>query len=178
MSVGGLTFLRHPSVSVPQGLCYGRLEVGLAAEAPDQIAACLAALPRVSQVVASPMRRCRDLAQAVADRDGTTVQYDPRLMEYDFGAWEGRFWADIPRAQSEPWTQAIVDARPPGGESFLDLIARVRAALEEMPQGAVVVAHAGPIRAARMILTGDSFDTVFAERVPHATPIVMQRAAA
>jgi alpha-ribazole phosphatase len=34
-----------------------------------------------------------------------------------------------------------------------------------------VICHAGPIRAARMILTGASFASVFAEPVPYAAPL-------
>ncbi len=56
-------------------------------------------------------------------------------------------------------------------------LARVAEALAETPQGAVVVTHAGPIRAARMILTGAGFAQVFAEPVPHCTPIRMRRLA-
>lgn len=173
-----MIFLRHPRVAVPDGLCYGRLEVGLAETARGDIAACLASLPRVAAVVASPQLRCRALADQIAARDGVSVRCDVRLMEYHFGAWEGLFWADIPRDQSEPWTADILNAAPPGGERFTDLIARVGEALGDIPPGTAVVAHAGPIRAARMLRTGASFDTVFADTVPYCTPVILDRRAA
>ena len=48
--------------------------------------------------------------------------------------------------------RAAADNRPPGGESFVDQIARVRAALAELPAGDVVlVVHSGTIRAALAI---------------------------
>ena len=107
-----------------------------------------------------------------------SVEIDPRLQEYDFGEWEGRNWPDIPRAESDPWIADMLNAAPPGGESFAALIARVRAAIADAEMGTLFVCHAGPIRAARMILTGASFDEVFAWKVPFCEPVAFQRNAA
>ncbi|MEM7745898.1 MAG: histidine phosphatase family protein [Pseudomonadota bacterium] len=173
-----MIFVRHPSTSAPAGLCYGRLEVGLSRDADREISGCLESLPAGAPVVASPMRRCRPLAERVAAREGAAPQYEPRLVEYHFGAWEGQLWSDIPRDVSQRWTDDVLTEAPPGGERFIALIDRVRAALAELPENAIVVSHAGPIRAARMILTGADFDTVFADPVPYATPLSFAREAA
>jgi len=171
-------FVRHPATDAPADLCCGRLEVGLCAGAHAQIAACLDALPAASAVVVSPLRRCRLLAERIAARDGVVLRRDARLMEYHFGAWEGRRWSEIPRAESDPWTADFLDAAPPGGERFSELIARVRAAIADIPEGATVIAHAGPIRAARMLLEGVSPKAAFAEAVPHCRPLRLARRAA
>jgi alpha-ribazole phosphatase len=76
---------------------------------------------------------------------------DPRLAEMDFGAWEGRPWAAIPRRELDAWAADLTGARPHGGESVADLSARALAALRDAAQGpvpALVVTHAGVIKAA------------------------------
>ena len=166
-----MILLRHPQTAAPPGLCFGRFEPPVGPNATAEIAAALAITPSARIVVASPSRRCRELAEALAARDGVQLMFDSRLLELDFGAWEGRLWAEIERAESDAWSVDPLNRAPPGGECFTTLRERVRAALAEAPEGAVLVCHAGPIRAARMLLTGASFDAVFAEPVPYATPI-------
>ncbi|GMG81057.1 hypothetical protein LNKW23_02690 [Paralimibaculum aggregatum] len=167
----GAVFLRHPRPAVAPGTCYGRLDLPEGPRASVEIAAALRAAPAVSAVVASPALRCRRLAERLAARDGVALSLDPRLRELDFGAWEGRPWAEIPRAESDPWAADPFRLAPPGGERFADLLARVHAALAELPPGAAVVCHAGPIRAARMLLEGVGFAAAFAAPVPHAAPL-------
>lgn len=173
-----MIFLRHPRPEAPPGLCYGRTDLAPGAGAQAEIAGALALTPPVARVVASPARRCRDLAEALAARDAVELCFDERLRELDFGAWEGRRWWDIPRRESDPWAADPWRLAPPGGESFAALYARVRAVLAELSPGTAIVSHAGPIRAARMVLTGSSFEAAFAEPVPHATPIRLTREAA
>lgn len=168
-----MILLRHPRPRVAPGLCYGRLDVPAGPRAAAEIAAALRAAPTAARVVASPAARCRLLAERLAARDGAPLALDPRLGELDFGDWEGRRWDDIPRAESDPWAQDPMHVAPPGGERFADLLARVGAALEAAGPGAALVTHAGPIRAARMLLEGACFDAVFAAPVPYATPLVL-----
>ena len=166
-----MIFLRHPRVAAPPGLCYGRTDLAPGPGAPGEIARALELTPRATRIIASPARRCRGLAKALAKRDGVALALDDRLRELDFGAWEGRRWWDIPRTESDPWAADPWRLAPPGGETFAALHARVAAVLAEAGRGAALVTHAGPIRAARMILAGASFEAVFAEPVAHATPI-------
>lgn len=173
-----MIFLRHPAPEAPPGLCYGRTELAPGAGAAAEIARALALTPPVRRVLASPAWRCRGLAEALAMRDRATLTPDERLRELDFGAWEGRRWRDIPRSESDRWARDPWSVAPPGGETFATLHARVTAALAEAGPGTAIVTHAGPIRAARMALTGVGFATVFAEPVPYATPIRLGRQAA
>jgi alpha-ribazole phosphatase len=169
--------LRHPRPLVEAGICYGRLDLEVGPDAPAEIAAGVAATPGITHVIASPARRCRALAEAVAARHGASLSFDARLWEMNFGDWEGVFWAEIDRNLSDPWSEDPVNRAPPGGETFGDVIARVGAVLATLPEGAAIVAHAGPIRAARMIIERRSFDDVVAEAVPYATPIDLREAA-
>ncbi len=173
-----MIFLRHPAAATAPGTCYGRLDLDCAPGAEDAVAALLETLPAAAAVRSSPARRCRVLADRIAARDGVPVSADDRLRELDFGDWEGRAWSAIDRAQSDRWAADPFIIAPPGGETFAALHARVAAVLAEVPADAVIVTHAGVIRAARMILAGASFDRVFAEPVPYCTPIRMDRAVA
>ena len=168
-----IVLLRHPRADAPPGLCYGRLEVGIGPDAPAEIAAALRETPPVTRVIASPARRCGALATALARRDGVPVLADPRLRELDFGRWEGRRWDAIDRAESDPWAEDPMERAPPGGERFRDLLARVAECLGAARAGDALVAHAGPIRAARMLLEDIGFAQAFAEPVPHAAPILL-----
>jgi len=168
-----MILLRHPRPRVAPGTCYGRLDLPEGPTAAAEIAAALKAVPPVAAVLASPAMRCRRLAERLAARDDAGLAFDPRLLELDFGAWEGRLWDAVDRTESDPWAADPWRVAPPGGETFAALHARVAACLAEAPRGTAIVAHAGPIRAARMILEGVSFARAFAEPVPHATPIIL-----
>ena len=168
-----ITLLRHPRVTA-EGLVYGRTDPALAPTARQEIAAACArarALRLAPQVVrSSPSPRALALAQGLGDALGAPVATDPRLMELDFGAWEGRRWDALDRAESDPWAVDPWRRAPPGGESFGALAARVAEALAEAPEGAVLVTHAGVVRAARMLREGIDFAAAFAAPVPYAAP--------
>lgn len=173
-----MIFLRHPTPDVPSGTCYGHLDLGLSAAAPKEILRAVNRLKPPRRLASSPLRRCLGLAEAISDRFGIKIETDDRLKELNFGAWEGRHWDRISRFESDPWAEDPMTQAPPGGETFAALIDRVGGALDDLSPETVVVTHAGPIRAARMILSGASFDHVFGERVPYAVPIRILRRAA
>lgn len=99
-------------------------------------------LPRV--VLTSPLRRCADVGRWLR-RWGFVHRVDARLRELHFGTWEGRRWADIPRAEVDAWVADFLHHRPGGGESLLDLFARL-----PRPGCALVVTHGGCINAWRL----------------------------
>ncbi|MEM9043163.1 MAG: histidine phosphatase family protein [Pseudomonadota bacterium] len=173
-----MIFLRHPTPDIARGICYGRLDMGVARSADKEIMRALNRLKSVSSLYTSPAKRCMALAEAVAKAHQLAPIAEERLLELDFGTWEGRPWRQINRAESDRWASDPINEHPPEGESFAEMSARVCAALAEMPEDAVVVTHAGPIRAARMAYLGISFDAAFSEPVPYASPIQIQREAA
>jgi alpha-ribazole phosphatase len=124
-----------------------------AADAPADVsdaagfAALKAKLPAAAFVVCSPARRTRETAQKL----GFDAVEDAAFREQDFGAWTGRrhndLVAELGDAYREFW-KSPASNRPPGGESFVDQIARARAGLASLPAGeAVLVVHSGTIRA-------------------------------
>lgn len=170
-----MIFVRHPLTDAPDGLCYGRLDVGLSPEAPAQIESVLRALPIKQNLISSPASRCQILANHISERDGVRVQLDSRLQEYDFGDWEGQYWDAIPRDASEHWMKDLWNNPPPGGERYRDLVLRVKDALKDLAEDTTIICHAGVIRAAKIILQNKSFDDVFAEKVPFCAPIELAR---
>lgn len=170
-----MIFVRHPMPDTKPGLCYGRLDLGLGPDAPAQIERALKTIPRGLPILSSPAQRCMALATPLANRDGLEPSQDSRLWEMNFGTWEGLVWDDVPRHESDPWFEDTQNLAPPGGESFAAVRDRVRAAISDAPKDAIIVAHAGVIRAAQMLLLGQSFEEVFAAQVPYAEPIQILR---
>ncbi|MDD2740714.1 MAG: alpha-ribazole phosphatase family protein [Rhodocyclaceae bacterium] len=137
-----LHLIRHPKPLVDAGICYGRLDIS--AENFDELAeSLLNELPSGLPLWSSPLRRCR----ALAERLNASPVFDDRLVEMDFGAWEGRAWDDIPRAELDAWATDVAGYAPPGGESPLALQQRALdfVAGLDVPE-AVIVTHAGVIR--------------------------------
>ena len=148
-----ILLVRHTAVRVPPGICYGRQDVELAGSAATDIAATLARLPAVAgaHVVSSPARRCVALAAAITPDFRT----DPRLLELDFGTWEGLAWDDVPRAALDVWAADPWGFAAPGGESGRALAARVAAFWHDTPgRPLVIIAHGGPLRLLRQWAEG------------------------
>ncbi len=84
----------------------------------------------VARVIASPLRRCVETAEAIARIHGVTVERDARLLEIAHGSWEGRLRDEIER--SDPGTMRRWREEPDtvhfdGGESLADVLARWQA---------------------------------------------------
>jgi probable phosphoglycerate mutase len=108
-----------------------------------------AAQARLSAVVSSNLRRARDTAEPAVRKTGLPTRVDERLVELDFGAAEGLTAAEM--RERFPRERAAFEADPyanplPGGESPAAALARGRAALADICDGAsgdrvLVVAH-------------------------------------
>jgi alpha-ribazole phosphatase len=154
-----LWLARHAQPLIAAGICYGQLDVAANSAATAQSAAELAAvLPSGMAVAVSPLQRCEQLWQALSRlRPDLTHQTDPRLQEMNFGAWEGRAWADIPAAELAAWTDDFSSYAVGGsGESVAGFMARVAAAVDglEREKNTVWLTHAGVIRAVTLIASG------------------------
>lgn len=137
-----LHLIRHSEPEVAPGLCYGRLDLPAknVAAAAERLRA---ELPPGLPVWSSPLRRCRELAGLL--HAAPTV--DDRLAEMDFGAWEGRPWDAIPRAELDAWAADVAGYAPPGGESAQAVQQRILSFVAALTADeAVVVTHAGVIR--------------------------------
>ena len=142
-----LWLVRHAPVSGPPGML-----PDLQAPADISDAAALlrlrAELPANRHAITSSARRTQETAVAL----GLEPRVEPAFNEQDFGEWTGRTHDELRRAFGaayDDFWRAPATRRPPGGETFVEQIARVRGAIDALPAGdVIIVAHAGTIRAA------------------------------
>ncbi len=132
----------------------GSMDVPLSPRGRGQTLALARSLSRLGKIVdkvfTSDLTRARETAEILAARLGwPTPVVDPHLREMDCGQWEGRSIDDLREREPEGWRRWMDDPafRVPGGESILDVKARVRTFLtrrgEELgaAERVVVVAH-------------------------------------
>lgn len=118
------------------------------------VAESLAARGTVQSVISSPLRRCRETAQAVADRLGLTVTVEEGLREVDFGAWEGLTFAETRERFPEDlqaWLDSPKAAPTGGGESFASATRRISATrdrllAEHAGRTVLLVSHVTPVK--------------------------------
>jgi len=149
--------IRHPQTTAAGGTCYGALDLEAA---PERLAADTARnaplIPPNARFLCSPQRRARALAEALA---GGPVETDARLVEMNFGEWEGRLWSDVPRKEIDAWAENVGGYVPPGGESVEAVSARVIdwwEGVEITDTPLVVVAHGGPLCVIAAHITGST----------------------
>ncbi len=115
-------------------------------------------LPRPAMWYVTPLSRTHLTAEAIFDAGypEQNAAIEPAFIEQDFGEWQGvpmqDFSARLGVSRHPFWPIAAAE-RPPGGESFAEMIHRVGTAMERMArehQGhdVVVISHGGAIRAA------------------------------
>lgn len=152
-----LTLVRHGrTVANASNLLQGHVNHELDEVGRRQAAGLAPALLRVApvtRIVASPLLRAQQTAQAIADGAGCgRIEVDPRWIELDYGDYDGRPLADVPASTWDEWRNNV-HFRPPGGESMAELDERVREALADLcatteAGHVVVVSHVSPIKAA------------------------------
>ncbi len=164
-----LTLLRHTTPDMAPGLCYGRTDLPLSPGFEDEAAGILKCLPPVTCVISSPLGRCLQLAERIAALRALDLRVEPGWIEMDFGRWEGVPWDAVPRHELDAWAADFMAYRGHGGESVAMLAARVATGLEAAPEGALIVTHAGCIKAAlaqRGVADGWTARTPFGGLVP------------
>jgi alpha-ribazole phosphatase len=96
----------------------------------------------------SPTRRCIQLAEFISKRPS---MQDPRLSDLNFGMWERKKWSEIDEEELESWMNDVIYKAPPEGESYEQLILRVKDFFEEVItknyKTVVISTHASIVRA-------------------------------
>lgn len=158
----------------------GRLDDPLTATGWEQMWAAVGPADRKGAwdaIIASPLARCADFAQALSERQGIPLRLDRRLVEMDFGAWEGRTAADLMATDAEAlgrfWADPLANT-PPGGEPLLAFASRVLAAwgdlLDQEPgERLLVIGHGGVIRVILCQVLGHPLGQLLELEVGHAS---------
>jgi alpha-ribazole phosphatase len=165
--------MRHPAIATT-GRCIGQSDLPLSEEGKASVNDLVQVVHGVAPdlLISSDLRRCRELAEAAALRLECPIRLDARWREIDFGVWENRSWDEIRQADEagfDRWSLDFQQESPPGGESFQDLLKRVAAAVEDLPrdQTAMVITHAGCLRAVACLLKITSPERMFDWQVPY-----------
>jgi ribonuclease H / adenosylcobalamin/alpha-ribazole phosphatase len=148
--------LRHGQTQMSVQKRYaGRTDVPLTETGLTQAAAAAKRLASadIDAIVASPLRRTVQTAEAVAVVTGLPVTTDGGFRETDFGDWDGLTFAEVRERWPAEVTAWLADPRiaPPGGESFAEVSERVTAALGRVLAGQsgqriLIVSHVTPIK--------------------------------
>jgi broad specificity phosphatase PhoE len=129
--------------------------------------------------LSSPLRRATETAALLTDGP---VAIELRLIEMDWGAWEGRtlteLRAEMPAAMAANEARGL-DFRPDSGESPREVRARLENLLAELAVqpglgDAVCVTHKGVIRAALSLATGWDMTSRPPLRVPSDAALVLR----
>lgn len=152
-----ITFVRHTSVNVPRGVCYGQTDVPLSdtftqeAEIIHNKLRSITENEPFDEVYTSPLSRCTHLADycgypyAIRDR---------RLLELDFGEWEMIAFDENKDERLQLWYDDYIHVAPTGGESFIMQYQRVSNFLEEIKKKTynhvLVFAHGGVLICAQI----------------------------
>ena len=158
-------WVRHAPVVGHDGRIYGNNDVPADVSDREAFSRLAAGLPRDAVWVSSHLQRARHTLAAITEHAATAEPGAEALVESDlaeqsFGDWQGMTWEEV-QAQGSAEVRhkfwiAPAATRPPGGERFVDVIARVAAVVERLTvahagRDIVAVTHGGTIRAALAI---------------------------
>lgn len=155
-----LALLRHGHTEWNRaGRIQGRTDIPLDNAAKQGLSALM--LPptwQTANLFSSPLARAVDTARIVADREPHT---DPALIEMNWGAWEGRFGAQM-RADPNSGYRDIDtwgwSYTPPEGEAPSALLDRLEPWVADLQQDSIAVCHIGVMRVLLARATGWQFD--------------------
>jgi broad specificity phosphatase PhoE len=111
------------------------------------------ATPQQFAFIASPLSRARETMEILRTELGVPPQdygTDARLAELSFGKWEGLTYKEVRALDRSVLATRERDKwnfQPPGGESYAQLLVRVREWHDGITGSAVIAAHGGVARA-------------------------------
>jgi alpha-ribazole phosphatase len=157
-------WVRHAPVTVNNGRCYGQTDHPCDCSDTAAFAGLAAKLPQDAVWVTSPLLRTHMTAAGIVRAGlpgpdpipGPGVLVEPELIEQHFGEWQGKTYAELAEHSGNLWPRfwlAAAHQAPPGGESFVQLLARahpgiLRLSHKHAGRDIIAVTHGGTIRAA------------------------------
>ncbi|WP_312698812.1 histidine phosphatase family protein [Sedimentibacter sp.] len=113
---------------------------------------------KVDCVYASPLKRARETAEIICGVNNIDIRKiitENSLIEVNFGLFENMTWEEIReshREESENWILHKHKYKFPDGESYDDIVNRVSAFVDNVPDNSLVVTHFGVIQAILLYL--------------------------
>lgn len=155
-------WIRHAPVENPQRRLYGQQDLPCDCSEQALFENLAKLLPEGAVWLTSHLRRTRETAEAVLPHFVAEGAQPPELIaepafaEQHFGAWQGMTFAELKTHLADGFDEFWANpakARPPEGESFAEVIARVGRMIDTMNRSfagrdIVAFAHGGSIRAA------------------------------
>lgn len=173
-----LVLIRHTSVAVPRGVCYGQTDVPLAKSFPREAAAVKEKLGKYSftEAFSSPLTRCVRLASFCGF---VHPVIDSRLIEMNFGEWEMKRFDDIKDPRLQQWYNDYINVAATGGESVLDQRRRLIDFVEDISRThsgstVAVFTHGGILINALAALAGKSYDELYRAVPPYGSIIEIE----
>ena len=166
-----IVLIRHTSVDVPLGFCYGHTDVPLKDTFEQEAAVTkknLEPLEPFDKVYCSPLSRCVKLATYCGYPD---AERDERIKELNFGAWEMQKFDEIKDPHLQEWFDDYLHVPVTNGESFMQLYQRVAAFLDEVRkkpyERVAVFAHGGVLVSAQAYAGLVKFEDAFSALTPY-----------
>lgn len=134
----------------------------------------------LAAVYASPLERTVETARAVAGPQGIEVQLRDGIGEVKYGDWTGKWVSDVADdPEWKRWNTLRGESRCPGGESMLEIQARVVSELFDIArahaeQNVAIVSHGDPIRAAVAYFLGVPLDLFLRLQIDPASVSAVQ----
>jgi broad specificity phosphatase PhoE len=131
----------------------GRRQAAQCGELLAKLFAASGASPQDFAFISSPLSRARetmDILRVGLGLPPNGYAVDRRLAELSFGSWEGLTYKEVKDQDRSILAKRDRDKwnfRPPGGESYAQLLERVREWRDSVSRDAVVTAHGGVARA-------------------------------
>ena len=170
-----VVFIRHTSVDVPSGVCYGQTDVPLRDSFVQEATATSGILKTYcpggadfDHVYTSPLSRCVQLATHCGYPD---AERDNRIMEINFGNWEMKRFDEITDPRLEEWYADYMNVPATNGESFAMQYQRVTGFLNELKEKdykkIAIFAHAGVLICAQLYAGTIKPEKAFSALVPY-----------
>lgn len=167
-----ITLIRHTSVAVEPGICYGCTDVEVAPSFREEASLVAQTISRehFDAIYSSPLLRCRKLAAFCGYADPKT---DDRLKELDFGSWEMQKWDNINDPALQDWYEDWIHLPAGGAESYEEQCHRVASFLNELRQKdhrqVCIFTHRGVIAGAMVYAGLCSVENSFSIDVPYGS---------
>jgi alpha-ribazole phosphatase len=164
-----ILLMRHGNTQLSSGKrLIGRYDVELSEEGIALCHRAGAVLKRyqISHVFSSGLIRAKHTARIICSYIDRDVHIVEALDEINLGEWDGRYVADIRSEYAEEYARRgrdMVNYKPPGGENFTDVRARVAPTFKELLKtegNVLIVAHTSVNRAILAEITGAPFGSL------------------